>query len=164
VIDIDVAGFASARDAGLTVLYAEAWRSDRHLLERAPERVSELVDQRLRAGAPVSAADEATARARKASWLAELADVFQQVEVLALPSVGAFPPAIGASVTRQFTAYTRPGNLAGTPSLALPVPVPLSARRPETAHLPAGLQLMGPLSGEEALVRLGARIEAAVSP
>jgi amidase len=50
---------------------------------------------------------------------------------------------------------TMPGNLAGLPALALPVPG-------GPAGLPASLQLIGPPGGEEQLIALGRIIEAAL--
>ena len=61
-----------------------------------------------------------------------------------------------------YTAYTRPANMAGTPAIA--VPIPLVDAPPSLKHLRASIQLMGPPHSEALLVSTARRIEAAVRP
>src|SRR5439155_21317236 len=95
-------------------------------------------------------------------WRKALFALIEQVELLALPTLPIFPPRVEDLVGDQtplvidITRHTGPFNLAGTPALALPVPI-------AGGHLPASLQLVGPLGGEELLVATGRVVEAAVA-
>ena len=84
-------------------------------------------------------------------------------ELLALPTLPIFPPRLDElgpdtllptviEITRHVAAF----NAAGTPCTAQPVPVAGGA-------LPASLQLVGPLGGEEILLPTAQLVEAAVA-
>lgn len=135
------------------LLSAEAWRADRELLQSDPEGVGDNVAGRLVAAGAVTVEQELVARRVQARWQAELEAVFDQVPVIALPTLAEFPPAIEVGVFRA-NRWTLPVNLAGLPALSLPVPT--------SGSLPASLQLVAPAYGEELLLAVGARIEAAV--
>ena len=154
VIDVELPGWVAARDAALTILVAEAWRSNRHLLDRA-ERLTPAMAQRIRQGANVTAAQLDDAFAVQAEFRRALGELFTRVELLATPTLPTFAPLLDAAANTALTTYTRPANLAGTPALALPVPTVGSP-------LPASLQLMGGAGDEERLVALAAVIEEAV--
>jgi Asp-tRNA(Asn)/Glu-tRNA(Gln) amidotransferase A subunit family amidase len=94
------------------------------------------------------------ARAAKPGWRAELAAVFERVEVIALPTLVMFAPPLDDPGDQTETANAAV-NLAGHPSLALPVP---SGR-----SLPASLQLVGPDGSEERLLALGRVMQAAAA-
>ena len=76
-----------------------------------------------------------------------------ELQLLALPTMPCLPVALDAD-PMPMIAFTAPVNLAGNPALALPVPA--------GGRLPASLQLVGPMGGEELLVAAGAVVEAAV--
>ena len=91
-----------------------------------------------------------------------LVELFDRVELLALPTLPVYPPRLDAinadslfDICIEITKHVAPFNAAGAPCTAQPVPVPRS-------HLPASLQLVAPLNGEELLVATAAHIEAAV--
>lgn len=153
VADVDIPGWREAWQAANDLLSAEAWRSDRALLESSPDGVSDDVAARVRAGASVSAAREAATRTAQTQWRAHLAGVFERTQLLAMPTLAEFPPALDVGRWNG-TQATLPVNFAGLPALSVPVP---------TAGFPASLQLVGPLGGEELLVAAGALIESAVS-
>jgi amidase len=155
VRDIELPGWHAARAAAVTILLAEAWASDREILERHPAHVGPDVAGRLRMGARITAADVDGARAAQGRWQAELQRVFERVELLALPVLTAFPPPLERADELADIRCTLPVNLAGVPALALPVPT--------AGPLPASLQLVGPANSEERLVAAGLRIEAAVA-
>ena len=163
VIEVEFPDWSFLQDACLTLLLAEAWVSDRHLLDRPDNSVSALVQSRLAAGSKIPSISVAAARVQRAKSLDALRALFTRVEVLALPSAPMLAPTLEDGPAALIAAYTRPGNLLGTPSLSLPIPVPLHLRAAATAHLPASLQLLGLPGDEERLVRLGAVVEAAVS-
>ena len=81
--------------------------------------------------------------------------VFREVDVLALPTLGFFPPEINDDVEKYcYTDLTIPVNFADLPAVALPVPT--------EARLPASLQLVGQAHAEEMLLGLAHRVESAV--
>ncbi len=93
-----------------------------------------------------------------------MADVLAQWDLLVTPAspVLAWPkqdagPAMVAGQPagpRTAAAYSTAINIAGLPALVVPLPV-------AAGILPAGLQIIGPLGAEEALLDLGAAYEAA---
>jgi amidase len=135
------------------LLSAEAWRADHDLLESDPDGVGEVAAGRIVAGGAVSADQELAARRAQPQWQTELEAVLDEVPVIALPTLAEFPPPIEAGVFRA-NRWTLPVNFAGLPALSIPVPT--------TGRLPASLQLIAPAYGEELLLAVGARIEAAV--
>jgi amidase len=153
VVAVELDGWAAADAAAVTVLFAEAWRSDGALATLRPDRVGDDLRSRLDQGRRITGTQLAAAEALRALWQRELEAALAGVEALVLPSLRTFAPRLDEPVpnTRYASA---PINLAGNPALALPVP----ARGP----LPAGLQLIGPPGGEEQLLAIGARVEAAV--
>jgi Asp-tRNA(Asn)/Glu-tRNA(Gln) amidotransferase A subunit family amidase len=62
-----------------------------------------------------------------------------------------FPPPLDEAAAHIYNGCTLPVNLAGAPALSLPVRTP--------GHLPASLQLVGPLRSEELLLATGLVVE-----
>ena len=87
-------------------------------------------------------------------WEAELDAALAAAELLAWPTLATYAPPLEEFRSIDGFARTTEINLAGLPALAQPVP--------SAGPLPAGLQLVGPLDGEERLVATGALVEAAV--
>jgi amidase len=156
VVDIDLPGWPAATDATGAVIIAEAYRNNAGLCAAEPDGVSADIAALVNAGAHISDRTLSRAYATRRAWRAELAAVFERVELLALPTMIGFPPEIGDN-DMNAVAGTFPWNLAGVPALALPVPAPGGP------GLPASLQLVGPENGEDLLLVAGAAIEAAVS-
>ncbi len=152
VTDVELAGWAAAGQAALVQLGAEAWRANGHLV--AGGGLGADVAARLRAGAATTAAELEAAAAVAAAWAAEVVRLWRRVQVLALPTLLDLPPRLEDAEAMMTIRATIPVNLAGLPSLALPVPA-----RP----MPASLQLVGPAGAEEALLAVGRRVEAAVA-
>src|SRR5262249_11346535 len=100
----------------------------------------------------------ASAHQAAEEWKRALRAVFERVELLVLPTLGVVPPEITAGGDDTvLAAATLPGNTAGVPALAMPVPTP-------GARVPASLQLIGPWDAEERLLAAAAVVEAAVGP
>ena len=118
-------------------------------------RLSAVIRARLDAAAAVTDNEVAEARAFRLEWQAILAAAFECVELLALPTVGFFPPRLEAGHGVHYTALTLPVNLAGLPALALPVP--------SGGPLPASLQLVGGPQREADVLATGAVLEAAAA-
>jgi Asp-tRNA(Asn)/Glu-tRNA(Gln) amidotransferase A subunit family amidase len=94
-------------------------------------------------------------------WRQTLLDLFEQVELLALPTMPAFPPRLAdltpaslVDVIIEITQYTGLFNAAGTPCTAQPV-------HAAGTRMPASLQLVGPPRGEELLLATARQVEAA---
>jgi len=140
--------------AGL-LLVAEAWHTDRDLVEREEGKIGPDVVGRLRLGQAIDARGLASARAVQEAWCTRLAELFGEVDVIATPTLTVFPPGLDGGEELLMARCTLPVNLAGVPALALPVPT--------TGPLPASLQLIGPGHSEERLLAAGLALEAALS-
>jgi amidase len=155
VVPVDLAGLGPATAAAMTVLDAEAWASDGELAGSAPELIGRDVLSRLRQAASITPDQLSAAWQEADRWRASLSALWDQVELLALPTLLGFPPALSnARELLQIRGLTAPVNLAGLPALALAVP----SRGP----LPASIQLIGPPGAEDRLLAAGAVIEQAV--
>ena len=102
------------------------------------------------------------ARGQLAAWRQSLLDLFGQVDLLALPTMPAFPPRLAdlapdslVDVIIEITQYTGLFNAAGTPCTAQPI------RAATGTPIPASLQLVGPPQGEELLLATARQVEAA---
>ena len=154
VAPVALDGLDLATTAAMTVLDAEAWVSDGPLAHAAPHLIGHDVLARLRQSATITAAALRAAWHQAARWKATLTALWDQVEMLALPTLLGFPPTLdNVREMLQIRGLTSPVNLAGLPALALPVP----SRGP----LPASVQLIGPAGSEERLLAAGAVLEAA---
>src|SRR5438445_12034907 len=93
----------------------------------------------------------AEALRQRDQWQANLAQIFEQVEMLALPTLPVFRRTLDelqgalAPVIIELGKHTSLFNAAGTPCLAQPIPVAGN-------HLPASLQLVGPWNSENLLL------------
>jgi amidase len=136
------------------LLAAEAWRAHGGLLQRDPGAVGADVAARLLRGRVIGDAELAELQAARRAWRRRLQSVLVDVDVVALPTLGDAPPPLGDADGAYRLRATLPVNLAGLPALSLPVPRP--------GAFPASLQLVA--GAEEALLGLGARVEAVAAP
>ena len=139
----DLDGLALATTAAMTVLDAEAWVSDGALAQAAPDLIGRDVLARLRQSATITAAALGTAWQQAAQWKATLAVLWDQVEMLALPTLLGFPPGDNAREMLQIRGIDLPGQ-------------PGRAARPG----PAG-PLAGPAAGQRAADRPGRAVRSA---
>ena len=152
---VTLAELGAAMTAAMTVLDAEAWQSDRALARSAPGRIGADVLARLEAASEITPAALGEARQQESRWRATLSELWDRVDLLAMPTLLGFPPALGdAEGMARIRGLTSPVNLAGVPALALPVPT--------GGHLPASVQLIGPAGSEDRLLAAGAVLEQAV--
>src|SRR5215467_55827 len=91
-------GLDAAMNAAMTVLDAEAWESNAALARSAPERIGRDVLQRLRAASEITPAALGRARQQAPRWQAALSELWDQVDLLALPTLLGFPPALALPV------------------------------------------------------------------
>ena len=161
VVRLDWDGLDSGTSYFTAIFFSELWEVDHALVEKNPDEVGEdivttmgMVDL-FRPGL-----QDAVEKLSK--WRTSLFALFDQVEILALPTLPIFPPSLDEvmgdglvttiiDITRHVSLF----NAAGAPCTAQPVPVPGSG-------LPASLQLVGPMGGEELLLPTAALVEATV--
>ena len=142
-------------DAHRTVLGAAAWATNADLVRTSADLIGADVLDRLRRSSTITEADLAAARVTIAGWRAALDDLWRQVDVLAAPTLLGFPALIEDAATMMaLRGLTSPVNVAGVPSLAMPVPA--------GGPLPASVQLIGPANSEDRLLAAGAVLEAAL--
>jgi len=155
VTETELGGWLAAKEACDVILDSEAAESNSLLLGDETRRVLIGADVRARldGGAARTPAELAAARSVRLTWPAAMTAALGSVELLALPVVPFFPPLLAKAAGHHYTTFTNPVNMAGFPALALPVP--------SAAHLPAGLQLIGPPGSEALLLATGAVIEEA---
>ena len=160
VVHLDWDGFDAGTNLFTAIFFAELWEVDHDLIEANPEKVGPDIHMALglvdlfRPGV-----DEA--RKAVAAWRQSLLDLFNRVELLALPTIPIFPPTIDSLAPDptpaiiEITRYASLFNVAGLPCSAQPVPA-------SGSRIPASLQLIGPPNGEELLAATAAVVEAAV--
>ena len=146
VTEVSFPMFAEAQAISGTILMAEAAAYHRELLAKDGDKLTPSVRLRLEAGLFVTAADYLKAQQARARFNHEMAQLFQDVDLLAGPTEPVTaPPILAESVdingqmvgtTGALTQYTRPYNISGSP--ALTVPCGFSA-----AGMPIALQLAG---------------------
>jgi amidase len=155
VVSIELAEWEEVTAATGLLLVAEAWATNRALLERRPDEVGTDVADRLRLGRGIGPVPLARAAAVRDRWLERLDRLFGEVDLLATPTLSILPPPLGQGEELLMARCTLPVNLAGVPALAMAVPT--------GGPLPASLQLIGPMGGEEALLAGGLRVEAGLA-
>jgi amidase len=156
VVELRLPGWEEASTAALTLLNAEAWASDRHLVEAHADEIGADVRQRLVDGGKLLPSELVAARRQAEHWRSSLAELLLDVDVIALPTLLGCPPRLeDASDMWKIRGLTAPVNLAGLPALALPVPA-------DEQPVPPSIQLIGPHDSERTLLETGAMIEAGV--
>jgi amidase len=160
LVDIDWEVFAPGNDIFTAIYFAEMWECDHQLFEGDPSGIGEDVAGML-AMAPAFAEGVAAAREQLNAWRASVLRVFDQVELLALPTLPIFPPRIDSlnpdsllQTVIDITRHVSLLNAAGTPCTAQPV-------RTAGSSLPASLQLVGPHNSEDLLLATAATVEVA---
>ena len=154
VRDVRLPGWDAAFDAFDAIIVGELWRAHPTLLDA--DGVGEFVNAGLHAGRAVTDDRLAGAMAARAGWQAEVSAALRDVDLLALPTLVAPPPLVTEVAGFPLTLLTAPVNLAGVPALSMPVPSP-------GLPVPASLQLVGPMGGEELLCATAFTVEAATA-
>jgi len=160
VVPVEWEVLAPGNDIFTAIYFAEMWASDHQLYEDDPSGIGEDVAGMF-AMVPAFAEGADAARGQLASWQASMLRLFDQVELLALPTLPIFPPRVDdltpdsllqtvIDITRHVSLF----NAAGTPCTAQPV-------RTAGSPLPASLQLVGPHNSEELLLATAQVVEAA---
>ena len=151
VIEVELPSWADVLEAAYWIGLAEAARNNGPLADREPDGLLDRTREAIALGRELAVHEEEGRRFQR-GWEAELGVALGQAELLAWPTLAAFPPRIGEFGVIDGISRTMEVNLAGLPALSQPVPTP--------GPLPASLQLVGPRGGEERLVATGALVEA----
>jgi Asp-tRNA(Asn)/Glu-tRNA(Gln) amidotransferase A subunit family amidase len=147
---------------GNTIAASGAWIANNRL--QFALGVTARTQSVLRLGQVDYAAAYRAAVSRQKAWKRTLANVFDDVDFIAVPTLQTTPPAIPfvnlkIGVLEALVLQmqnTVPVNFAGSPALAIPVPLHVG-RVPVTS-----LQLVGPLLSEAQLLNAGRLVEEAV--
>jgi amidase len=151
VVDVDPSGWLGAWRPAMTVLDYEAARSFEPLMDRLDE-IGDTVAERIVRSATTTEAEYRSALAQRDEWRAELAAMFEEFDVIAVPTLTEPVPPVTDPAGR-LVGTTVQVNHGGVPAVALPV------GRPDP--IPPGLQLVGPWGSEEWLLGVAATDERA---
>lgn len=149
VREVRLPGWDDTYEALEAIILGELWRAHHSLLDA--DGVGEFVNGALHAGRDIGPCRLSDALAARAAWQAEVNAMLDEVDVLALPTLVAEPPLLSDFARFPLTRLTAPFNLAGVPALSMPVP--------SAGPVPASLQLVGPMHGEELLCATGLAFE-----
>jgi amidase len=162
VVELDWDLFTAAAQAFAPIYFDEMWTVDHELVEQHPDGVGADIAETV-AVAAVFRPGVDEARAQLAAWRSSFANLFDRVEAIALPTLPILPPRLDAITSESMmptvidiTNHVALFNAAGAPCTAQPVPIVGS-------RVPASLQLVGPLGGEEMLLPTAQRVEHAVA-
>ena len=160
-----------AEKDGTSVAFAGAWITDERF--QFALGVTARTQAIIRLGQINYATGYRSALARRSAWQRTLRQVFEKVDLIALPTLQKTPPGLPLLNLRIaiLDAYvlqlqnTAAVNFAGNPALAVPVPLrggkgTRTARRAKTPL--TSLQLIGPRLAEADLLNAGRLVEDAV--
>ena len=152
LVDVTVAGAESIQDEASVMIFSDATHLHADRL-KDEARWGAMTLERLKAGLAHSGRDYARAMRAKESWRRTMARLFQEVDLLASPTIIDEPPLIddGQSLykaTMSVTKNTYCGAFAGLPGISVPNGM-------SRGGMPIGLQLESAWWGEPMLLRAG---------
>jgi aspartyl-tRNA(Asn)/glutamyl-tRNA(Gln) amidotransferase subunit A len=140
--------------AALTVLHAEAAAVHREWIDAYGERYPPDVLEKLRQGLSITKGEYRDALEACRRFREEVEEAMSGWDAVLLPATACIAPRLGrtANVTEPLTRFTRPFNASGQPVVVIPVP----GCRP-----PVGIQIVGHVDQDAALLRVAAAVERA---
>jgi len=145
----------------LVTLRAEASAVHSRWLSSRPRAYGADVRTRLQLGALVGGADYVLAQRMRGRLRAAISRVFQEVDVLLLPTTPITAPVVGDRTVRwragdepvdgALVRLTAPFNLTGLPALSVPFG--------QAGGLPVGVQVVGPWMNEARVLAVGRLLE-----
>ncbi len=149
VVDVDIPELEIVDETLGAVVLREAWDVHRHLYEHEADKYGPGTRALLELGRDITDDAYRSGRAGQKRIAAALAALFEQVDLLAGPTV-AYPappedPPFGTPEGDIEGRYTGPYNLAGNPAVSLPCGI-------AEGNLPAGLQLAAAVGNDELLL------------
>jgi 2-dehydropantoate 2-reductase len=156
LLDVDVPELEIADEALGAIVLREAYETHHDLLAREGAAYGPGTRALLDAGAGVTAGAYAEALAAKERVAVGFARVFEEVDVVAGPTV-AYPappedPPVGTPQGDLEARFTGPYNLAGVPAVSVPCGI-------AEGRLPAGLQLAAAVGEDELVLSAAAAYE-----
>ncbi|MFF0461848.1 amidase [Streptomyces mexicanus] len=156
-VEIPMTRYVQATQWGLMVPEATTYHEG--TLRTVPDLYQADVRVLLEAGALMPAGDYLRAQRSRTLMRREWARVFQEVDLIAAPTVPVtavkagqetitWPDGTVEAVSDAYVRLSAPANITGIPSLSVPV-------GHDTAGLPIGMQLLGRPLGEDVLLRAG---------
>ena len=153
------------------LLYDGPWVAERYsvvrkLLDETPEALDSTVRQVIAAARNFDAADAFEARYALEALRARIAPLWQQIDVLMVPSAPSCPTLAAVAAepvlrNSELGRYTNFVNLLGQAALALPCSIGDGGNGGAGGGLPFGITFIAPGGSDAALVALGQRWEAA---
>jgi aspartyl-tRNA(Asn)/glutamyl-tRNA(Gln) amidotransferase subunit A len=155
LVPVELAGLnlGAFRRAGLLVCEADMLSVSRRWFENDPGAVSEELSALLDWARGKSALDLARADALLDTGARAMAELLNGVDAYLSPTAPQRPFPMTDPVPAGQADLTSLANMAGTPALSLPLPLP-------AGELPAGLQLVGQRGGDGRLLEIAQRVAA----
>ena len=153
IVDVETPGIDELAATYRVIVGAEAYATHAGWLEARRSGYQPVTAERLLLGADQPAAGYVQAQRDRRRLTAELATRLSTVDVLLTPTTPIRATSIGEStvdgrdVRAALLSLTLPFNLTGWPAVSVPMP-------PADGGLPAGVQLVGVLTGENELLTL----------
>jgi len=152
LVDIALPGIEDANAACTTIIRSEALAFLGARCSNTPELFGPDVLERLRRGEVFTGADMAQAIQRMYEFQQSLRAVFEQVDVIATPSVAVLPPRIDESealnAAGTLVRLTYPWSVGHLPAMSIPCGM-------SSGGLPIGIQLVAGHCGEARLFGIG---------
>jgi aspartyl-tRNA(Asn)/glutamyl-tRNA(Gln) amidotransferase subunit A len=150
--ELELPDRATGSQAALTVLYAEGASLHRNWIERYSDRYPADVLAKLRRGLLIAEAEYEDAVKTCARFREDMEAAMSGWDALLLPATACVAPLLGQAgdLTEPLTRFTRPFNATGQPVAVVPAPDSL---------LPVGVQVIGHVGEDTALLRVAAAVE-----
>ena len=149
---IDFPSWKTLEDAFQPILFAEATSYHLEWLREKPELYSDDVRKTLELGFKVTAAGYLWALRQRVALTAAVDRALGSHDAVILPNTMIAAPLIGEPHIREkLLRYTRPFNLTAHPVVTIPAP---------SDSLPVGVQVVGRIGEDAALLRVAAALEA----
>jgi aspartyl-tRNA(Asn)/glutamyl-tRNA(Gln) amidotransferase subunit A len=149
VVEVKIPSLRYAGASQPVIMLSEAFAYHARNLRSKPEEFGDMVRARFRTGALFTAGEYVQAQRVRNVIKREFANVLQQVDLIASPTMSNPPPAfkdVDVMTTARVPSFTGPYNLTGMPAIS--VPCGFSAK-----GLPIGLQLAGKPFDEPTVLR-----------
>lgn len=152
-VEIAIEGAADAHVAYMTIVQSDAAAVHAERMATSPKTFGADVEGRLRMGGEITGQAYSIAQRKRAPWMRQVGEIFDRVDMLAMPTVG-FPAPLAAgpdgmiATTHRLTRLTSIWSFAELPGLSVPCGF--------SRGLPIGLQLVGPKWSEASLLATGA--------
>lgn len=139
VFEMELHDTAEAQRQMMNILYPEASAHHEERINTSPEKYGPGVLERLQRGFKITSLESARALCYQREYRRQMARIFEEFDVLAMPTVPVAPPQIAGTditeTTHQLTILTYWTAMAQLPGVSIPCGL--------AAGLPVGLQLVG---------------------